>query len=346
MKSSNRMTKMMITILATGVIGSQLFGGDRLTNRGTTSASFLEVGIGARSMGMGGAYAAVAEDAIAMYWNPAGISRIANATGTFEQVDWITDVTFNYLAATVPLGRSLGTLGIFVNSMSIPNQLVRTVQYPGGNGEEYSASGISMGLSFARNLTDHFSIGVNAKYISERIWHEKASSIAFDIGTLYDTGIKGLRIGACISNFGPGLTLSGSDLLIFHDPSPQQLGNNDKILGELMTDEWPLPLNMQFGLAYTMTASQNFEVLFALDALHPINTSESLNLGMEVKLLNMLYIRSGYNALFQTDSEAGLTLGGGLKYRLFGASNIRVDYAYADMGRLGDISRFTLGLTF
>lgn len=346
MNRSNRMTKIMIVILATGFIGSKILAGDRLTNTGTTSASFLEIGIGARSMGMGGAYAAVAEDAITMYWNPAGLSRITNASGVFEQIDWITDVTFNYLAASLPLGNSLGSVGIFINSMSIPNQLVRTVQYPDGNGEEYSASGLAMGLSYARNLTDRFSIGLNAKYISERIWHEQASSIAFDIGTLYDAGIDGLRIGACISNFGPGLKLSGSDLLIFHDPSPLQMGNNDKIMGELMTDEWPLPLNMQFGLAYTMAPSEFLEVLLAVDALHPINTSESVNLGMEVKLFNMLYLRSGYNSLFQTDSEAGLTLGGGLNYRLFGASNIRVDYAYADMGRLGDISRFTLGMTF
>lgn len=342
----NRTRVMTMLSLAFILAGPSVMGGNRLTNRGTTSASFLEVGIGARSMGMGGAYVAVAEDAITMYWNPAGLSRISHATGVFEQVDWVTDVSFNFMAASIPLSNDLGSIGIFINSMTLPNQLVRTIQYPDGNGEEYSGSSLSMGLSYARNLTDRFSIGVNAKYISERIWHEQASSVAFDIGTLYNAGLKGLKIGACISNFGPGLTLDGSDLLIFYDPDPIHLGNNDKIMGQLLTDEWPLPLNMQFGVSYTTTVSRNLELTAAVDALHPINTSESLNLGVELNLFNMFFLRSGYNALFQTDSETGLTLGAGLNYRLFGASNIRIDYAFADMGRLGEISRFTLGLTF
>ena len=346
MMKQNRTKVAALLILALGLTGPAVQGGNRLTNRGTTSASFLEVGIGARSMGMGGAYVAVAEDAITMYWNPAGLSRMQHAMGVFEQVDWVTDVSFNFIAASLPLGNNLGSMGLFINALTLPNQLVRTVQYPDGNGEEYSGSSLAMGLSYARNLTDRFSIGFNAKYISERIWHEKASSVAFDIGTLYDAGLKGLKIGACISNFGPGLKLEGSDLLIYYDPDPLHLGNNDKIMGELMTDEWPLPLNMQFGVSYTLAPSSQMEVLLAVDALHPINTSESLNLGIEVKLFNMLFLRSGYNALFQTDAETGLTLGAGLNYRLFGASNIRIDYAFADMGRLGEISRFTLGMTF
>ena len=195
-------------------------------------------------------------------------------------------------------------------------------------------------------LTDRFSIGFNAKYISERIWHERGRSLAFDVGTLYDTGLKGLKIGACISNFGSGLQLSGSDLLIYHDSDPIHLGNNDKIIGELMTDKWPLPLNMQFGLSYAFNPSPFLGVQVSVDALHPINNSESINLGSEVKLFNMLFLRGGYNSLFQSDTEAGMTMGAGLDYKLFGASNIRVDYAFANLGRLGDISRFTLGLNF
>ncbi len=340
------MTFVIIIILSTGCFGKLAYGADRLTNVGTTSAAFLEVGAGARSMGMGGAYVAVAKDAITLYWNPAGLSRIQNASSVFEKVDWITDVSFNFIAATMPLGSNLGSIGVFINTMSVPNQPVRTVQYPQGNGEEYSAASVAFGLSYARNLTDRFSIGANAKYISERIWHEKASSLAFDIGTLYETGVKGLRIGGCISNFGPGLKLNGGDLLIYYDPDPMHLGHNDKIMGQLLTDEWSLPLNMQFGLSYTMNPGDGFQLTLAVDALHPINSSESINLGTELKLFKVLFLRAGYKALFQTNSEAGLTFGAGLNYTLFGSSNIRIDYAYADMGRLGTIPRYTLGFTF
>ena len=78
----------IVIFLGGGLLVNAVSAGDRLTNRGTTAASFLEVGIGARSMGMGGAYVAVAQDAIAMYWNPAGLSRIQQASGVFEQVDY------------------------------------------------------------------------------------------------------------------------------------------------------------------------------------------------------------------------------------------------------------------
>ena len=334
----------MIMMVGTAALSEPAFAGDRLTNVGTTSAAFLEVGIGARSMGMGGAFVAVANDATAMYWNPAGLSRVHQMSGIFEQVQWVTDIQFNFLAASIPVGGIGGTMGVFVNSMSIPDQPVRTVQYPQGNGEQYSASGLAAGLSYARNLTDRFSIGANAKYCSERIWHEKATSIAFDIGTLYETGLEGLFIGACISNFGPGLKLDGSDLLIYHDPDPIHLGNNDKIIGKLMTSDWPLPLNMQFGLSYTLSLADALQMTFAADALHPINASESMNVGAEIKLLNLLYLRSGYKGLFLEESEEGLSMGAGLYYKLFGSSNIHVDYAYTDMGRFGGISRFTLGL--
>ncbi len=337
-------TKFLVCILL--ISSGTAAANDRLTNTGTTSASFLEVGIGARSMGMGGAYVAIAEGATAMYWNPAGLGRSTVASAVFEQVDWITDVSFNFLGATIPIPNNLGTLGLFINAMTLPNQPVRTIQFPDGNGEEYNGSSLVMGLSYARMLTDRFSIGFNAKYISERIWHERGRSLAFDVGTLYDTGLKGLKIGACISNFGSGLQLSGSDLLIYHDSDPIHLGNNDKIIGELMTDKWPLPLNMQFGLSYAFNPSPFLGVQVSVDALHPINNSESINLGSEVKLFNMLFLRGGYNSLFQSDTEAGMTMGAGLDYKLFGASNIRVDYAFANLGRLGDISRFTLGLNF
>ena len=47
-----------------------------VSNVATTAAPFLEIGIGSRAIGMGGAYVATANDASAMYWNPAGIGRL------------------------------------------------------------------------------------------------------------------------------------------------------------------------------------------------------------------------------------------------------------------------------
>ncbi len=65
------------------------------------------------------------------------------------------------------------------------DELVRTVDQPEGTGEFFSAGDIAVGLSYARNLTDRFSIGFSAKYIQETIWHESASAIAIDAGTTF-----------------------------------------------------------------------------------------------------------------------------------------------------------------
>lgn len=316
---------------------------DRITNVGTTAASFLEIGIGSRAVGMGGAFVAIADDGSSLYWNPAGISRLSRGEVFFEYIDWLVDIRLNYLGTVIPMGR-FGTIGAFLTSVNMSRMRVRTVDYPDGTGEYFNASDLSFGLSYAKNLTDRFSIGFNAKYISERIWHERAQSFAFDIGTLYDTGLGSLKIGAAITNFGPSMKLNGSDLIIYYDAAPLIEGNNDRIMGILETDSWPLPLNMQFGISYNLLDTRANRVTMAIDAFHPINNTESVNAGFEWSTFDMFFLRGGYKAIGQQDSEEGFTIGGGLKYRLFGQSSIKIDYAYADFGRLKGVQRFTLFL--
>lgn len=313
------------------------------TNVGTTAASFLEVGVGAAAIGMGGAYVAMAGDVSGLYWNPGGISRVKQTQALFESTTWLAGIEFSYFGAVIPIpGR--GTLGLFVNAMSVPYSPVRTIDYPQGTGEEFDATSLAAGMSYGMNLTDRFSIGFNVKLVQERIWHEKATSIAVDVGTLYDTGLKGLRIGAAITNFGPSLQLNGSDLVIYEDLDPTIDGNNDRIMGNLMTDAWSLPLNMQFGISYMILDTPKNRITLAMDAFHPINNTESINAGIAFDFMNLLTARAGYKGLFQQDTEEGLTLGAGLHYKLFGQSTIRIDYALADFGRLGEVNRFSIRL--
>ena len=338
-----RLIRQFLLILTLPVFA--IGGNDRLTNVGTTAASFLEVGIGSRAIAMGGAFVAVADDASSIYWNPAGISRIQHGGAIFEHIDWLVDISFNHVSVVIPL-QQIGAVGAFITSVAIPRMKVRTIEYADGTGEYFDAADLVFGVSYAKNLTDRFSLGINGKYVSQRIWHEKAQCFAIDIGTLYHTGIGNLVIGATISNFGSALQMDGSDLIIYHDIAPLIDGNNDRIMGKLMTDEWSLPLNMQFGLSYLLFDSKSSKLTIAADALHPLNNTESINTGFEWSLFNTLFIRGGYKALGQQDSEEGLTLGGGLRYKLFGSSAIRVDYAYADFGHLEGVQRFTMFLQF
>ena len=340
MKNKPLLISLLLLFILTGIVYPD---NDRMTNVGTTAASFLEIGIGSRAVGMGGAFVAIANDGSTLYWNPAGISRLSQGEILFETVDWLVDTRLNFLATVIPLGR-FGSIGAFLTSVNIPRMKVRTMNYPDGTGEYFNSSDLSFGLSYARNLTDRFSIGFNTKYISERIWHERAHTIAFDIGTLYNTGLGSLKIGAAITNFGPSMKMNGSDLIIYHDAAPLSEGNNDRIMGELQTDSWPLPLNMQFGVSYDFLDTKVNKFTMAMDAFHPINNTESINAGFEWSTFDFLFLRGGFKAIGQQDSEEGFTIGGGLKYRLFGQSSIKIDYAYADFGRLESVQRFTLFL--
>jgi len=342
-----KLKSLIIALAVMGLIvlpGRFLMAG-RSSNVGTTTASFLEVGVGSRATGMGNAFVAVADDISALYWNPAGLCQLKANEMVFEHIQWLADISFNFVGAGISLGR-FGTVGMFINSMTVPQDEVRTIVYQDGSGEKFDAASLAAGISYAISLTDRFSIGFNAKYISERIWHESSKGFAIDVGTLYDTGFKGLRIGACISNFGTNLKLSGSDLIIYYDSDPLILGNNDKIMGSLTTDEWPLPLNMQFGIAYDLINRKYSRVTIAADAIHPIDDTEYVNIGSELGLFNMLFARAGYQAIGMKDAEQGLTFGFGLKYKLFGQSNIMFDYSFGDYGRLLNVNRFTLRLNF
>jgi len=92
-----------------------------------------------------------------------------------------------------------------------------------------------MGLTYAYNLTDRFSLGGTVKYIQSKIWNTSASAFAMDLGVLFHSDIYGLRIGATITNFGTEMQMDGKDLLIQHDIDPNNYGNNDQILATLQT---------------------------------------------------------------------------------------------------------------
>jgi len=245
----------------------------------------------------------------------------------------------------MPIG-SFGSLGASVTSLSMDNMMVQTVDQPEGTGEYFGAGDIAMALTYAFNVTDRFSIGFTGKFIQQHIWNESAWGMGFDIGTLFTTGFRGLRIGATLYNFGTDMRMSGKDLLVYHDIDESIDGNNDQVFAELQTERWPLPLNFQFGVAMELMDNEMHRMTVASDALHPSDNTEAVNVGLEYALKEMLFLRAGYQTLFMRDSEEGLTLGGGFHMKFMDGLQFRLDYAYADFGRLQNAQQLTLGLQF
>src|SRR5215471_4820039 len=77
-------------------------GGQRA---GTSSATFLRIGVGARAVGMGETFVAVANDPSAIYWNPAGLASLQRREFSISHVQWPADIGYEHVTLTLPSRR-------------------------------------------------------------------------------------------------------------------------------------------------------------------------------------------------------------------------------------------------
>jgi hypothetical protein len=90
------------------------------------------------------------------------------------------------------------------------------------------------------------------------------------------------------------------------------------------------------------------EIVLSVDALHPNNNSESVNVGAQYSLrfpsFGKLFLRGGYKALYMEDSQYGVSFGVGLQVDMMSSKSVKVDYAYRELGIFGGIQ--SLGVSF
>ncbi|MCF7740179.1 MAG: PorV/PorQ family protein [Candidatus Marinimicrobia bacterium] len=343
----NKIDKYLIFTLVCLVANTGLKAGfiKDVSKVGTTGAPFLEIEAGARSIGMGGAFVALADDATATYWNPAGMVKVNGNEAIFNHVQWLADINYDYVSFISNFDGN-NAFGVSYTGLSMGDMKVRTVQEPEGTGEKFSAGSMALGLSYSRRLTDRFTIGFTGKYINENIYHESTSAFAMDIGTQFRTPFKNMIIGMSISNFGNKMKMVGKDLLIKHDIDENIEGNNDRISGHLDTDKWSLPLLLRIGVAMDILNTRYNRVTISTDAMHPNDNLESINIGGEYSFREFLFLRAGYTNLFLKDGEESLAAGAGINYQIRNLATIKLDYAYSDFGILNDVHRFSISLKF
>lgn len=334
----------VIVLTAAVNIHGQNFVSD-VSKRGTTAAPFLTISQGARATSMGSAFVAVADDPSAIFWNPAGLARLQSNGFIIDHTEWIADLKYNFLAASLNLG-DFGALGVSFITSDYGDMKVTTIDEPNGTGEVFNVSDAMFSIAWAINLTDNFSIGFNPKVVYQSIWNMSDYAIALDMGVLYNTPFDGFTLGMAISNFGSKMGLNGTTAVVLYDSDIETAGNNGRIPAELQTDQWDLPLNFKVGVSYKPQLGDVHHLVIDVDAAHPNNDYESLNIGGEYSFKDIFYLRGGYKAMFLDDSEESYTFGAGIKQHLLGNINVVFDYAFSDFGRLDNIQKFSIGINF
>jgi hypothetical protein len=314
------------------------------TKTGTTIGQFLLIEPSAKISAMGNAGVAQYDEVMASYYNPAALGHMMTSGAQFTHNTWYAGVTLDYFTAALRVTET-SSLALSMSSLNSGEIAVRTVEQPLGTGEQYTVSDYAIGIGYGQKITDRFSAGLQLSYIQETIWHSIMSVFAFNFGTLYQISDNGLQLGASLSNFGMRGKYNGRDLRLRYDLDPTRNGDNSGLPGELLTDEFSLPVVFRVGFGMPVTISESNQLYFSVDAFHPSDNSESISFGGEYTFMDAFAVRAGYQHLLQKDSEVGLTLGGGIEWDI-DRYIVHIDYAWNEHQRLGDTQRMTVGMDF
>jgi hypothetical protein len=290
--------KKYILIFIIIAIQAVSYAGD-FSKVGTAAAQFLKIGVGARATALGGSFTAIANDVSTIYWNPAGITNLNGFSLAVTHNQWFADISHDFAGIVYPLSSS-DVVALHVVALNTDEQEVTTVTQPEGTGIYYDVSDLAIGLTYARTLTDRFSVGLTVKYIQQNLYNESANTFAIDLGTYLRTGFHDFIIAMNMSNFGGNMQLEGRDLITITDLNNQVSGNYNPD-ARLKTEPWPLPLTFRVGISMNLVggndpivASEQNRFTLAVDGVHPNDNTEKVNVGGEYAWDETVFARVGY----------------------------------------------------
>lgn len=360
-----RFAVLLIVVFSVLNVSSSLFA------QGEATVLFLMINPGARQGGMGEAGVALANDAYAIYWNPAGMSFLYDekteadrrGAATLMHVQWLPqfnlqDMYYDYFAGQYHL-KDIGTVGLAIQFINYGENIQTNTE-----GEElsrFNSNEVAVTGSYSLKAKENLGLGVNLKYIYSNLSpgifvdqekrEGRGSSFAVDLGVLYYPGFaKNLSLGMNISNIGPKMTY----------------------IDRAQAD--PLPTNLRLGLAYNILNSEFNKLTFVYDVNRLMvrrrgTTADNVfkamlystwsegsvsdqfkkfthSLGMEYWYTDLIALRTGF---FYEDPSAGgrkfWTFGGGLRVSIIGVDFSYI-YATVEDHPLSDTMRFSLSLNF
>lgn len=276
---------------------------------GTRAYDFLGIPVGARPVGMGRAFTALANDPSGLYWNPAGGVNNSLREVSVEYNHYIVDMKRGYLGYLHPLG-TRSSLGIGISHLSV-GKMIKTDKYGYEQGT-FSPLCMTTSVAYSTVVTNEpaIMIGGALKWIYESIDEYSSYGVAIDLGLLYRPRPKGVTLGFSIQNV-------GSQIKKFNE------------------EKDPLPLNLAVGGSYSVRDEQ---LILALDLKKPSDHSLIFAVGSEWIATKNLIFRFGYNGLgsdWKSGSEldvlGGLSFGLGFKWK-----RLKVDLSSSPMVELGN----------
>ncbi|MBN2423489.1 MAG: PorV/PorQ family protein [Calditrichaceae bacterium] len=295
-----------------------------------TGFQFLSVSSDARASGMAEAVNSREIASSSMFFNPACMATLPNMVETsFSLNSFIADI--KYVAFSLAYRPSLGQYGVIGLSLQSVDygDLDHTMIFPNTQGfvdmGTFNPSALAIGIGYAKSLSDKFSVGGNVKYVYQYLGTSVieegvntlkkkniADVIAFDFGTLFDTGFKGIKFGMSVRNFAREIKYENEN---FQLPLLFTLGVSTDLNNLIELDK------------------EMHSLIASVDLTHPRAHAEQLKIGFDYTLMNMLSLRTGYTL---NNDEDGLTFGVGVSK--FG---IEFDYAYAPFGIFDNVQRIT-----
>jgi len=278
--------------------------------------SFLNIGLGARCVALGGACAASVDDASALSWNPAGLAGLEKKELTASHAELPESVRHDFFGYAQPTTRGTFAAGFTYLSQG-------KLEGRDGLGRPtagFSASDAVVAAGFGRK-TESADLGASAKYIRSHIAEAEAQTLAVDLGARRELGQAGpgtLTAALAARNLGAGLKYADR------------------------RDD--LPLRLDLGCAYRLPGGH----VLALDWLNgPYGSGNDVAAGAEFKATQNLALRAGYTTAGAIGSGSGFETLRGLSFGLgLSSGAILFDYAVTTQGELGRAHRFTAAVRF
>jgi hypothetical protein len=329
-------TAILLSVLALGLAGlgalSQAvaktsLGGQRV---GTSSGSFLRIGLGARPTSMGGAFVAICDDVTACAWNPAGLIHLGSSQVALNHISWPAGIAYSHACYGMPVRPLDGAVAFQFGSLSA--DLMETQEYyPYGTGREFTFTDWLVGVSLAKRFTDKFSGGIAAKYVREELGVEvggpATNALVLDAGTQYEIGPRNMHLAVALMNFGPDMAPGGNytKRTTAGEATAQYQG-------------YAPSTEFKFGVAFSPVTTTGLESVVDVELCHPADNEETIRIGCEAVVMGTLALRGGYDV---NADELKTSFGIGLGTDVFGRG-ASLDYGATLSEYLGTIHRFSL----